>query len=204
MCLCNVWPRVRKGSLFCSLVCAASFSILTYFQRQSLARYLANPHYGSLINADGHAEVWTDWNDMSKFCQYGWRCTTNENAYSNHTLMGNWNQERYDLRNIVQPKPLPSQVIQLSLLCFLQLAKETPVAIWESGIWQLPMLRSLRLLSKWLGEGSSPQWNTYLTSLWNWILYYHKIVKGWVVLFFSCFCSDFIHLQKYIMPSISG
>uniref|UniRef100_A0A8C4PJQ2 Cilia and flagella associated protein 68 n=1 Tax=Equus asinus TaxID=9793 RepID=A0A8C4PJQ2_EQUAS len=86
-----------------------------FLQRQSLARYLANPHYGSLINADGHAEVWTDWNDMSKFCQYGWRCTTNENAYSNHTLMGNWNQERYDLRNIVQPKPLPSQDLSASL-----------------------------------------------------------------------------------------
>ncbi|KAF6102339.1 hypothetical protein HJG60_001633 [Phyllostomus discolor] len=78
-------------------------------KRQFLTCFLTNPHYGSLINADGHAEVWTDWNDMSKFFQYGWRCTTNENAYSNHTLMGNWNQERYDLRNIVQPKPLPSQ-----------------------------------------------------------------------------------------------
>ncbi|XP_032213160.1 UPF0686 protein C11orf1 homolog isoform X2 [Mustela erminea] len=78
-------------------------------ERQHLAYFLANPHYGSLINADGHAEVWTDWNDTSKFFQYGWRCTTNENAYSNCTLMGNWNQERYDLRNIVKPKPLPSQ-----------------------------------------------------------------------------------------------
>ncbi|XP_004406341.1 PREDICTED: UPF0686 protein C11orf1 homolog [Odobenus rosmarus divergens] len=85
-------------------LCCAGF-----LQRQHLAYFLANPHYGSLINADGHAEVWTDWNDMSKFFQYGWRCTTNENAYSNCTLMGNWNQERYDLRNIVQPKPLPSQ-----------------------------------------------------------------------------------------------
>lgn len=100
----------RDECLFCSLVYATSFSVLTFSQRQRLAYFLANPHYGSLINADGHAEVWTDWNDMSKFSQYGWRCTTNENAYSNRTLMGNWNQERYDLRNIVQPKPLPSQV----------------------------------------------------------------------------------------------
>ncbi|XP_007934745.2 UPF0686 protein C11orf1 homolog [Orycteropus afer afer] len=76
---------------------------------QALICFLTNPHCGSLINADGHAEVWTDWNDMSKFFQYGWRCTTNENSYSNHTLVGNWNQERYDLKNIVQPKPLPSQ-----------------------------------------------------------------------------------------------
>ncbi|XP_036775613.1 cilia- and flagella-associated protein 68 isoform X4 [Manis pentadactyla] len=80
-----------------------------FLQRQSLAYFLGNPHYGSLINADGHGEVWIDWNDMSKFFQYGWRCTTHENAYSNQTLMGNWNQERYDLTNIVQPKPLPSQ-----------------------------------------------------------------------------------------------
>nr|XP_035931360.1 UPF0686 protein C11orf1 homolog isoform X3 [Halichoerus grypus] len=87
-------------------------------QRKRLAYFLANPHYGSLINADGHAEVWTDWNDMSKFFQYGWRCTTNENAYSNRTLMGNWNQERYDLRNIVQPKPLPSQGLRESLTGF--------------------------------------------------------------------------------------
>ncbi|XP_037661696.1 UPF0686 protein C11orf1 homolog [Choloepus didactylus] len=78
-------------------------------QRQSLTYFLRNPHYGSFINADGHAEVWTDWNDMSKFFQYEWRCTTNENAYLNHTLMGNWNQERYDLRNIMQSKPLPTQ-----------------------------------------------------------------------------------------------
>ncbi|XP_016050889.1 cilia- and flagella-associated protein 68 isoform X1 [Erinaceus europaeus] len=78
-------------------------------KRQSLACYLVNPHYGSLINADGHAEVWTDWNNMSKFFQYGWRCNTNENAYSDRTLVGNWNQERYDLKNIVQPNPLPSQ-----------------------------------------------------------------------------------------------
>lgn len=43
--------------------------------------------------------------------------------------MGNWNQERYDIKNIVQPKPLPSQVIELSLLCFVLLAKEIPMAI---------------------------------------------------------------------------
>ncbi|XP_023565362.1 UPF0686 protein C11orf1 homolog isoform X1 [Octodon degus] len=88
---------------------ASSSSCRSSGKKQNLVRLLRNPHYGSLINANGQAEVWTDWNDMSKFFQYGWRCTTNENSYSNRTLMGNWNQERYDLRNIVQPKPLPSQ-----------------------------------------------------------------------------------------------
>lgn len=84
--------------------------------RQNLACFLRNPHYGSLINADGHGEVWTDWNNMSKFFQYGWRCSTNENSYSNCTLIGNWNQERYDIKNIVKPKPLPSQDLSERLI----------------------------------------------------------------------------------------
>uniref|UniRef100_A0A8D0GU38 Cilia and flagella associated protein 68 n=1 Tax=Sphenodon punctatus TaxID=8508 RepID=A0A8D0GU38_SPHPU len=45
----------------------------------------------------------------AKFFQYGWRCITNEDSYSNKTLLGNWNQERYDIRKVLQPKPLPSQ-----------------------------------------------------------------------------------------------
>ncbi|XP_051842936.1 UPF0686 protein C11orf1 homolog isoform X1 [Antechinus flavipes] len=78
-------------------------------QKISFSCFLTNPQCGCLMHADGHGEVWTDWNDMSKFFQYGWRCTTNENDYSNRTLMGNWNQERYDLQKIVQPQPMPSQ-----------------------------------------------------------------------------------------------
>ncbi|KAL8173569.1 UNVERIFIED_CONTAM: hypothetical protein K2H54_009129 [Gekko kuhli] len=68
-----------------------------------------NPHHGCLLRANGHGEVWTDWNSTSKFSQYGWRCTTNEDSYSNKTLLGNWNQERYDIQRVLQPKPLPSQ-----------------------------------------------------------------------------------------------
>ncbi|XP_021028024.1 UPF0686 protein C11orf1 homolog isoform X1 [Mus caroli] len=102
--------RNRFYSLRCSSKSLYSPSSYTsIIQRQNLVCYLRNPHYGSIIYADGHGEVWTDWNDMSKFLQYGWRCTTNENSYSNRTLVGNWNQERYDLKNIVKPKPLPSQ-----------------------------------------------------------------------------------------------
>ncbi|KAM6158586.1 cilia- and flagella-associated protein 68 [Rhynchocyon petersi] len=95
-----------------------ALDIGAFSRRLPLVCFLTNPHYGSLINADGHAEVWTDWNDLSKFFQYGWRCTTNENSYSNRTLMGNWNQERYDLKNIVQPKPLPSQDLRKNLIGF--------------------------------------------------------------------------------------
>ncbi|XP_035202128.1 UPF0686 protein C11orf1 homolog [Oxyura jamaicensis] len=64
---------------------------------------------GSLKHAAGHGERQTGRDSTSKFFQYGWRCTTHENDYSNKTLMGNWNEERYDIQKIVQPKPLPSQ-----------------------------------------------------------------------------------------------
>ncbi|XP_030685555.1 UPF0686 protein C11orf1 homolog isoform X3 [Nomascus leucogenys] len=106
---CHSHKKSSNGSTYS----ASSYS--SSGKRQNLTCFLTNPHCGSLINADGHGEVWTDWNNMSKFSQYGWRCTTNENTYSNRTLMGNWNQERYDLRNIVQPKPLPSQDLSESL-----------------------------------------------------------------------------------------
>ncbi|KAM4652356.1 cilia- and flagella-associated protein 68 [Discoglossus pictus] len=69
----------------------------------------SHPHYTSALEADGHGEVWVDINPYSKFKQYGWRCTTNEDSYSNKTLMGNWNQERYDLNKVQERKPLPSQ-----------------------------------------------------------------------------------------------
>ncbi|XP_070808350.1 cilia- and flagella-associated protein 68 [Pituophis catenifer annectens] len=68
-----------------------------------------NPLHGCLLHADGHGEVWTDWNSTSKFFQYGWRCTTNEDMYANKTLLGNWNEERYDIQKRRQLKPLPSQ-----------------------------------------------------------------------------------------------
>ncbi|XP_007422668.1 UPF0686 protein C11orf1 homolog isoform X2 [Python bivittatus] len=68
-----------------------------------------NPHHGCLLRANGHGEIWTDWNSTSKFFQYGWRCTTNEDSYTNKTLLGNWNEERYDIQKRKQLKPLPSQ-----------------------------------------------------------------------------------------------
>uniref|UniRef100_A0A8C5MV40 Uncharacterized protein n=1 Tax=Leptobrachium leishanense TaxID=445787 RepID=A0A8C5MV40_9ANUR len=64
---------------------------------------------GSLLHADGHGEVWVDSGPGSKFKQYGWRCTTKEDSYSNRTLIGNWNQDRYDLSILKERKPMPSQ-----------------------------------------------------------------------------------------------
>ncbi|MGH0181134.1 UNVERIFIED_CONTAM: hypothetical protein FKN15_006302 [Acipenser sinensis] len=61
------------------------------------------------MRATGHAEVWHDSDDSVKFQQYGWRCTKKEDAYSTRTLIGNWSEERRDLRSLAQRKPLPSQ-----------------------------------------------------------------------------------------------
>ncbi|XP_018419523.1 PREDICTED: UPF0686 protein C11orf1 homolog [Nanorana parkeri] len=65
--------------------------------------------YNSDLKADGHGEVWVDSEPGAKLKQYGWRCTTKEDSYSNKTLLGNWNQEHYDLRKLEERKPLPSQ-----------------------------------------------------------------------------------------------
>ncbi|XP_076781276.1 cilia- and flagella-associated protein 68 isoform X3 [Arvicanthis niloticus] len=120
--LINMEPPYKNHRYSLKISSKSLYSPSSYtsiIQRQNLVCYLRNPHYGSLIYADGHGEMWTDWNDMSKFFQYGWRCTTNENSYSDRTLVGNWNQERYDLKNIVKPKPLPSQDLNESLIGFL-------------------------------------------------------------------------------------
>ncbi|XP_072282834.1 cilia- and flagella-associated protein 68 [Pyxicephalus adspersus] len=65
--------------------------------------------YNSDLKADGHGEVWLDYGSDVKLKQYGWRCTTKEDSYSNKTLLGNWNQERYDLCKLKERKPLSSQ-----------------------------------------------------------------------------------------------
>ncbi|OXB52126.1 UNVERIFIED_CONTAM: hypothetical protein H355_011919 [Colinus virginianus] len=70
----------------------------------------------SLKHATGHGEVWTE---TSKFSQYGWRCTTNENDCSHKVLMGNWNEEHCDIQNTAQRKPVPSQMFLLKLVLFL-------------------------------------------------------------------------------------
>lgn len=53
--------------------------------------------------------------------------------------------------------------------------------------------------SAWCGVGTAVlTWNTYPTLLSSLVLFYLKVLKE-CVLFFSCFCLDFLHLQKCIM-----
>ena len=45
-----------------------------------------------------------------KLNTFGWKVTTNEEQFSTKTLIGNWNEERFDVKELRRRKPLPSQV----------------------------------------------------------------------------------------------
>ena len=64
----------------------------------------------SELRATGHGELW-DHTDEKKFQQFGWRCTNTESSYNTSTLIGNWNEQRFDINRISKPKPVPSQVV---------------------------------------------------------------------------------------------
>ena len=50
-----------------------------------------------------------DYNDTDKFKDSIWKCTTNEGCYKTATLVGNWNESRFDVEYIAKNRPLPSQ-----------------------------------------------------------------------------------------------
>lgn len=71
----------------------------------------------SVLQATGHGEVW-DHTDAKKFTQFGWRCTNRESSYSpTQTLIGNWNEQRFDISTLSQAKTIPSQVNTCTILC---------------------------------------------------------------------------------------
>lgn len=59
--------------------------------------------------ATGGGEVWSHTDENMKMRQFGWRCTNSESLYESGTLIGNWNESRFDLKEIKKNKPLPSQ-----------------------------------------------------------------------------------------------
>jgi len=63
----------------------------------------------SQVRASGLGEIWTHTHDGLKFGQFGWRCGTKENSYGTATLIGNWNEKRFDIEHQKQAKRLPSQ-----------------------------------------------------------------------------------------------
>ncbi|KAL7834468.1 hypothetical protein SRHO_G00287150 [Serrasalmus rhombeus] len=74
------------------------------------ARMESSPPFHYTLRASGQSEVWRDLTDEAKFRQYGWRCSTNEDAYSTATLLGNWAEKRVDTRRASElRRPLLSQ-----------------------------------------------------------------------------------------------
>lgn len=67
------------------------------------------PAFRGFSKVSGYAEIW-DETDTKKLEQSGWRTGTNENAYSTDTLIGNWNEQRFDVTYISKRRSLPSQV----------------------------------------------------------------------------------------------
>lgn len=70
---------------------------------------MAKPPPFTHMSASGNGEVY-DLFDANKFQQFGWRCTTNETGFKSDTLIGNWNEERYDVKYLARNKTIPSQV----------------------------------------------------------------------------------------------
>lgn len=64
--------------------------------------------FKGFLKASGQAEVWDD-TDEKKFSQFGWRTNTTESAYSTNTLIGNWNEEKFDLSKLSKTPAPPSQ-----------------------------------------------------------------------------------------------
>ncbi|CAH3146765.1 unnamed protein product [Pocillopora meandrina] len=80
---------------------------MTYASSQNIMPFVSE------LRATGHGEVW-DHTDEKKLQQFGWRCTNTESSYNTNTLIGNWNEQRFDINRISKPKPIPSQISRKS------------------------------------------------------------------------------------------
>ena len=55
-------------------------------------------------------KVWVHEHEDLKLRQFGWRCTNSENNFSDVTLVGNYNEERFDINHAKKERVLPSAV----------------------------------------------------------------------------------------------
>lgn len=63
----------------------------------------------SCVRATSQGEMW-DHTDKNKFNQFGWRSGKRDDVYRKGVLVGNWVEEKLDLRSIGERKCLPSRV----------------------------------------------------------------------------------------------
>ena len=90
-----------------------------------------DPTFKGFLKASGQAEVWDD-TDKKKFSQFGWRTRTTESAYSSDTLIGNWNEERFDVTKLAQSKRLPSQYDHYFETTYRQAYAKSPPKVPEA------------------------------------------------------------------------
>ncbi len=69
----------------------------------------SQPTFKGFLQASGHAKAW-DSKVEQKFQQLKWGTTTNEGCYSTNILIGNWNEDKFDIKEMAKSKQLPSQV----------------------------------------------------------------------------------------------
>lgn len=73
---------------------------------QEMSSRDGHPAFQGFVKASGQAEVWKK-KGGNQSDQFGWRTHTTD--YSSDTLIGNWNEERFDVVKLAQSKCLPSQ-----------------------------------------------------------------------------------------------
>ena len=67
-----------------------------------------HPSFQGFLKASGQAKLWDKGGKADSADQLGW-CRTHTTDYSSDTLIGNWNEERFDVTKLSQSKCLPSQ-----------------------------------------------------------------------------------------------
>jgi len=66
------------------------------------------PFYAQM-NSTTLGEVWTHFGDSEqKFHEFGWRTKTRETGYGVKTLLGNWYEERQDVKELKKGRAIPS------------------------------------------------------------------------------------------------
>ena len=104
------WTHLSGGA-------ASDWERILISKQQNNFIMAANLPFCQMVRSSGMAEPWTHSHEESKFDQFGWRCTTNESGFGISTLVGNYNEEKFDLQERLKSKPLPSQVSSISYTC---------------------------------------------------------------------------------------
>ena len=79
--------------------------------QEDMPRYRPPPNFCQMLRASGGGwETWRHADEDIKMHQFGWKSTTDESGYTPGTLIGNWNEERWDIKELMKVKTLPSQV----------------------------------------------------------------------------------------------